>query len=195
MWETTFQRNSQAGLGRPFYEANILLSRSRPKSSFGEHNTTICILPQTSKSTSVSKIHSVITHPTCCFVFPNLRLVDWSMYDICFVTICSPNEECSMFSTDAGRLVDVRDSAWRFWKDEQKIKCGFSKHFSRSWVLHLGYESFKTQSEIRISSFVHLPKSSSGSVKLQDAYRAISTPGSVKGLVPGLVKGRRTRPC
>ncbi len=28
MWETTFPRNRQAGLGRPFYEPNILLSRS-----------------------------------------------------------------------------------------------------------------------------------------------------------------------
>ncbi len=44
----------------------------------------------------------------------------------------------------------------RFGKDGgQKIKCGFSKHFSRSWVLDLGYESLKTQSTIRISSFVH----------------------------------------
>ena len=26
MWETTFARNSHAGLGRPFYERNILTS-------------------------------------------------------------------------------------------------------------------------------------------------------------------------
>ncbi len=37
----------------------------------------------------------------------------------------------------------------RFWKEEQKIKCGFRrKHFSRSWVLDLGYESLKTPSKI-----------------------------------------------
>jgi hypothetical protein len=28
----------------------------------------------------------------------------------------------------------------RFWKDWQKMKSGFSKHFSSAWVLDLGYE-------------------------------------------------------
>jgi hypothetical protein len=35
MWETTFARNSHAGLGRPVYEPNTCVSMV--KSSFGEH--------------------------------------------------------------------------------------------------------------------------------------------------------------
>ena len=31
----------------------------------------------------------------------------------------------------------------RFWKDEQKMKCGFSKHFSRAWVLNLAMNHWK----------------------------------------------------
>ena len=42
----------------------------------------------------------------------------------------------------------------RFGKDEQKMKCDFSKHFSRAWVLDLGHEQLKVHSTIRISSFV-----------------------------------------
>ncbi len=44
----------------------------------------------------------------------------------------------------------------RFWKEEQKMKCGFRrKHFSRAWGLNLGHEPLKSASfEIRISSFV-----------------------------------------
>ncbi len=48
----------------------------------------------------------------------------------------------------------------RCWKDEHKIKCGCSKHFSRVWVLDLGYESLKTLIEnphfIFCSSFQNL---------------------------------------
>ncbi len=39
----------------------------------------------------------------------------------------------------------------RFWKEEQKKKSGWSKHFSRAWVLDLGYEPLKNASKIRIS--------------------------------------------
>jgi hypothetical protein len=43
----------------------------------------------------------------------------------------------------------------RFSKDKQKMKSGFRrKHFSSAWVLDLGHEPLKTQSNIRISSFV-----------------------------------------
>ncbi len=46
----------------------------------------------------------------------------------------------------------------RFWKAEQQMEAGFSKHFSRAWVLDLGYESLKSQSKSRISSVVHPSK-------------------------------------
>jgi hypothetical protein len=42
----------------------------------------------------------------------------------------------------------------RFWKEEQKMTSRFSKHFSRARVLDLGYEQLKSQSKIRMSSFV-----------------------------------------
>ncbi len=32
----------------------------------------------------------------------------------------------------------------RFWNEWQKRKSGFSKHFSRAWVLDLGYEPLKS---------------------------------------------------
>ena len=54
----------------------------------------------------------------------------------------------------------------RFWKSEQKMKCAFSTWFSRMWVLDLGDEPLKSQSKLRISSFVFLPKSSFGEHKL-----------------------------
>jgi hypothetical protein len=54
----------------------------------------------------------------------------------------------------------------RFWKAEQKMKSGFSKHFSRSWVLNLGHEPLKSASLIRISSLFLLPKSSFGEHKI-----------------------------
>jgi hypothetical protein len=48
---------------------------------------------------------------------------------------------------------------WRFWKEEQKMKSGYRrKHFSRVWVLDLGHEPWKSQSKIRISSFVNPSK-------------------------------------
>ena len=34
----------------------------------------------------------------------------------------------------------------RFWKDEQQMKWGFSKPFSRAWVLNLGHEPLKSSS-------------------------------------------------
>jgi hypothetical protein len=45
-----------------------------------------------------------------------------------------------------------------FWKAEQTLQSALSKHFSRTWVLDLGYEPLKSQSKIRISSFVHPSK-------------------------------------
>jgi hypothetical protein len=39
----------------------------------------------------------------------------------------------------------------RFRKDEQKTKSGCSKHFSRAWVLYLGYESLKRNSHFLCS--------------------------------------------
>ena len=36
----------------------------------------------------------------------------------------------------------------RFWKDGQKKNSGFSKHFSRAWVLDLGHEPLKRYSKI-----------------------------------------------
>ncbi len=42
----------------------------------------------------------------------------------------------------------------RFWKEEQKMKSGFSQHFSRAWVLDLGYEPLNSAAKIMISSFV-----------------------------------------
>ncbi len=35
----------------------------------------------------------------------------------------------------------------RFWNEEPKTKSGFSKHFSRTWVLDLRYEPLKRQSK------------------------------------------------
>ncbi len=40
----------------------------------------------------------------------------------------------------------------RFWKDEQRMKSGCSKHFSRAWVLNLGDEPLKSASNIHISA-------------------------------------------
>jgi hypothetical protein len=55
--------------------------------------------------------------------------------------LCSPNEDFAR-------------------KEKQKMKSGFSHHFSRAWVLDLGYESLKTQSNfppfIFCSSFPNL---------------------------------------
>ncbi len=45
---------------------------------------------------------------------------------------CSPNE-------DFGRRNKCIPPKRRSWKDEQKMKSGLSKHFSRVWVLDLGY--------------------------------------------------------
>jgi hypothetical protein len=63
----------------------------------------------------------------------------------------------------------------RFWKDEQKMKSGFSNHFSRTWVLFLGYEpliglrtiekSVEKPDFIFCSSFQNLRL---GSINLQD---------------------------
>jgi hypothetical protein len=61
---------------------------------------------------------------------------------------------CSSFQNI--RLVSIKfiPPKRRFWKEEQKMKCGFRrKHFSRAWVLNLGHEPWKS-SKIRISSFV-----------------------------------------
>ncbi len=48
----------------------------------------------------------------------------------------------------------------RVWKDEQKMKSGFSKHFSRAWVLYLDNEPLNCQSKnpdfIFCSSFPNL---------------------------------------
>ena len=52
----------------------------------------------------------------------------------------------------------------RLWKAEQKMQCGFSKHFSWAWVLDFGLLSRENHSKTRISSFVHrahLPLNSS----------------------------------
>ena len=46
----------------------------------------------------------------------------------------------------------------RFWKTEQKMKCGFSRYFSGVWVPNLGHEPLKSASKIRISSFVQPSK-------------------------------------
>jgi hypothetical protein len=46
----------------------------------------------------------------------------------------------------------------RFWKEEQKMKSWFSKHFSRAWVLDLGYEPLKSQSKIWTPSLVRPSK-------------------------------------
>jgi len=44
----------------------------------------------------------------------------------------------------------------RFSKDEQRRNADFEwSTFSRAWVLDLGYDSLKSASKIRISSFVH----------------------------------------
>ena len=42
----------------------------------------------------------------------------------------------------------------RFWKELQKIKCAFSRVFSRVRVLDLGYEPLKVPRKIHLSSFV-----------------------------------------
>jgi hypothetical protein len=46
----------------------------------------------------------------------------------------------------------------RFWKDEQKMTSGFSKHFSRVWVLDLGYEPLKINRKSKSHLFVHPSK-------------------------------------
>ena len=55
-----------------------------------------------------------------------------------------------------------------------KMKCGFSKTFSRVWVLDLGYDPLKSYSKIRISSFVQPSKSSCGGIKL--LHKVIAPP-------------------
>jgi hypothetical protein len=70
-----------------------------------------------------------------------------------------------------------------FCNDEQKMRCVFSKHFSRSWELDLGYESLKTQSKMRISSFVHrYKKLRLGSIQLVHAFHDTGHAGRGKSL-------------
>ncbi len=63
------------------------------------------------------------------------------------------------FNGHIGRLfvniVNCMLSKRRFCKGKQKMKSGFSHHFSRAWVLDLGYSSLKSAAKILISSFVH----------------------------------------
>jgi hypothetical protein len=63
----------------------------------------------------------------------------------------------------------------RFWKDEQKMRRGVVRHFSRAWIVNLGHEPLKSASRIRISSFVPCGK---------QHFREIPTPDFVRTLRP-----------
>ncbi len=124
MWETTFPRNSHAGLGRPFYEPNMLVSMLASSSSpypirrgyFSEMlfptwsplyvGWSMCEI-RFCVGQKNHKIH--IAHPTdsvrsvgqCAilsFVFLGHKITRWVSY----------------ISTVPGRLVDVRDSVLHF---------------------------------------------------------------------------------
>ena len=77
-------------------------------------------------------------------------------------TLPHPNEDFGDFGrrnkTYKRWNADFTPPKRRFWKEEQKMKFDFSKHFSRAWVLDLGHQQLTVHSKIRISSFVHPSK-------------------------------------
>jgi hypothetical protein len=81
---------------------------------------------------------------TMCMSNSQLRVTRWWSHDVLSQHVCTTHKF----------MLPKR----RFWKDEQKMKSGFSTDFSMvrspKWVL----TTLKSDSKIRISSFVHPSK-------------------------------------
>jgi len=126
MWETTFPRNSHAGLGRPFYERNVL---TRMKMDSSPQSST----PTRTKSLAPSPSHPVPRTDSPAGVCPRRR--SSSFGGMCRQASATrpPLVGQSPFRTH-GR--DSRVSKFmlpkrRCWKPKQQVGRVFSRDFAR----------------------------------------------------------------
>ncbi len=103
---------------------NLLFSL--PKSSFGEHKVV-------TKDSSIPEHQHIAWHVATIFCNHLAKLLQKII--ACQKTNTSPDIATIFCNHLAKFMLPKR----RFWKDWPKMKSGFSKHFSRAWVLNLGH--------------------------------------------------------